>query len=154
MSEFSTTEILLFLFGSGGTIAGLVAVGKAVFERLDARRKEKKDEEKTHTSLAIESRRLDMTENEQLRDEWRVIVEEKKKEIEGLKLEINHFKDVLQQHDATNSLSRGAARRLRKQINLVDKLIDEANCEHQVKDLRDEMDKLRLVFDELESQLP
>ena len=161
MSDFSLFQTLLIFFGGIGGTAGAVALLSFLAGRYDKLKENKKKVIETHTTLSIESRRLDLQEDEHTSIELWKIIDEKKTEIDTLKLDVKHFADVIKQLNTDNSLSRTtvtklytAARALRRQINQIDKLVDEANCEHQSADLRNEMDKLKTSFDELEACLP
>lgn len=150
MPEITLKDVLLVVFG-GGAISTLIAVLKLIVERYDIARKNKKEDAQEHTTLTIESRRLDLEEEARTRAEWDSILENHKKRIEDLKLEIVELK-------SSESLSRPTLtkiyqnlRTVRRNLELLDLQIVRLD-EHNK--LSVSIEALKKALDELEQNLP
>ncbi len=92
-----------------------------------------------------------MSEHDRIIVQWKELLEEKKHQIA-------HLQDVIQQLDNHQSLSRStiqnlyaAFNALRRQINIMDTVIQKSDCEMEV---IVEMEEVKQRFNELEKCLP
>lgn len=143
--NFTWTELLTALFGSGGTIVVLFALIKLIYERLDLRRGSKQTaNEKAYEAV------------------WKLY--------EAAQTRIKELENELEKSKQGNSLSQPtitkvyqSVRRLGRQIEVIDtvfirEFIGEDECSDETKELaqtvQQEMEILRQRFDELEKSLP
>jgi capsule polysaccharide export protein KpsE/RkpR len=150
MSEFSLKDLLLMAFGGGGLLA-LVAIGKAVFERVDQARKNKKELTDTHTTLSVRNRELDLQEDERQWAQLYQIIDTKDREITKLIAECETLKSSNSLSNPTISTIYAAFRKLGREISRLDSMIIKELTHPK---LAEQMEQVKAHFDQLEKSLP
>lgn len=103
MFEYTTKEILLWIFASIGGVAGLVKAFTAVTARFDKRKELRKAQQLLEASESAEFRRIKLEEEKVDEGIWEAVAKEKQNEIAGLK-------DDLQKERIAHSTTKQTAR--------------------------------------------
>ena len=149
--QFSISQILYALGGSGGLIAISFTILKWIYPRVAKHLAERRAQRLIDQSQSVEMRRLDNDEEQIIHNEYKAIIQEKKDECERLEKKIKEL-------ESNHSLSRptmtkiySAMRGVGRQIDNVENLV---RTDETKENIIIEIGVLQQKFEELDKLLP
>lgn len=149
--EPGTKEIILALIGGGGFLAGLISLFNAIAVRLDARRKNKKEDKAEQFLHVSEAEKLKLEGNKNAADLLWKIIEEKNAEIRELKTEVEDAEKFA-------ALTRPNVIKLAADVRAIRKEIESLNVmvlsEEDTNVFMRRFQAVKVLLDDIESILP
>lgn len=144
-------EIMIAILGGGGLLAGLISLLNFIATRLDARRKNKKEDKAEQSLHTTETERLKLEGNKNSIDLLWKIIDEKNIEICELKIEVTNAEKFA-------TLTRPNVIKLAADIRLIRKEIESLNLmilnEEETNVFMRRFQNVKVLLDDIENILP